>query len=81
MPMLGLAPCALALGPRGETRLGLHLVVVKVSIDREPVLLDPLGLTGCVAPGSPLDHTACITFGMHKLWDLLVLLQGLCSEK
>lgn len=78
---LGLVPYASASGPRGEARLGLHLVVVKVPIDGEAVSPDPLGLTRRSAPGPPLDHTGCVTLGPHQLWDLLVILHWLCGEK
>lgn len=61
--------------------MGHHLVVVKVPIDGEPVSPDPLGLAGFTTPRPPLDHTSCIALGPHQLWGLLVLLQGLYSEK
>lgn len=61
--------------------MGHHLVVVKVPIDGEPVSPEPLGLAGCTTPRPPLDHTGCIALGPHQLWGLLVLLQGLYSEK
>ena len=80
-PCLGLFPVASASGPGREARLGHHLVVVKVPVDREPMSPDPLGLTGGAAPGPPLDHTGCIALGPHELWGLLVLLHGLCGEK
>lgn len=79
-PAWGWLPVASASRPKGEARLGHHLVVVKVSIDREPMSPDPLGLARCAGPGPPLDHTGCITLGPHKLWGLFIFLQGLCSE-
>ena len=78
---LGLVLQASASGPRGEARLGHHLVVVKVPVDRETVSPDPLGLPGCSAPGPPLDHTGCVALGPHQLWGLLVLLHWLCGKK
>ena len=77
---LGLVPYASASGPRGEARLGLHLVVVKVPVDGEAVSPDPLGLTGRSAPGPPLDHTGGVTLGPHQLWGLLLLLHWLCGK-
>lgn len=81
MPILGVgALWPQALGPRKQARLGCHLVVVKVPIDGEAVSPEPLGLARGPAPG-PLDHTGCIALGPHQLRGLLILLQGLCSEK
>lgn len=56
-------------------------MVVKVPVDGEPVSPDPLGLPGGAGPGPPLDHTGCVALGPHQLWDLIVLLQGLCGEE
>lgn len=61
----------------GKGRWGLHLVVIKVSIDGEPVPSYLLGFARCPGFGPPLDYTAGITLCPHELWDLLLFfLQG-----
>lgn len=72
----GLAPHV----PRGQTRLGHHLMIVEVAIDREPVSPDALGLTGGTAFEPPLAYAAGVALGPHQLGGLLCLLQGPCMR-
>lgn len=69
------SPCT-----QGQARLGHHLMVVEVAIDREPVSPDALGLTGSTAFGPPLAYAAGVALGPHQLGGLLCLLQGPCMR-
>lgn len=78
--VLGNKPCS---SFRAQERAeGLHLVVIKVPIDGEPVPSNLLGLARCPGFAPPLDYTAGITLCPHKLRDLLLFfLQGSCRNK